>query len=191
MGVPFMLQRFEFTSQALPHDYHAASAVTYGELEDCGFIDWEAPEWAWDAYDDAQRARLQQKIGARYRWREIGILPWGAWRDQLVRTLNEIMPKFKLLYYKVNSEGFDPFLAGDDHGKERTVYSDFPATLIDPENGDYASSAHDHEFETRREGDTLEKVTAIRDGYADVDVLILDELEPLFSSLITVNANGF
>lgn len=185
-----MLKPFEFTAQDLPHDFHGVSTLTYAELEDCGFINWDDPAWAWDAYNDEQRERLQVKIAARFEFREIGILPAAAWRRQFVRKLNEIMPKYKMLYAKLDKD-FDAFLAGDDYGKRRHVFSDFPATLLNGESEDYASNATDEEHEDLRIGDNLEKYVDFEERYNDVDVLILDELEVLFSDLIAVNFNGF
>ena len=184
-----MIDAFEFTAQDLPHDYHSPVSMTYSELMESGFIDWDAPEWKWDAYDEDQRRRLQGKIAARYEFRSIGILPAARWRRQLIRKLNEVMPKYKLMYAKV-SDGFNPFVTEDEYGKGRSVFSDFPATLLNGDE-DYASNANDHEHETVREGDTLEKMDQIAKRYNDVDVLVLDELEPLFSALMTVNFNGF
>ena len=40
-------------------------------------------------------------------------------------------------------------------------------------------------------GDWIEKANEIRKGYNDVDVMILNELESLFSCLFSVNMNGF
>lgn len=185
-----MLRDFEFTAQDLPHDFHSAATISYGELEDAGFIDWTAPEWRWDAYDDVQRERLQKKIAARYRYRDIGVLPWARWRDMLIRKLNEIMPKYKILYAKLADGATDFFQVRDSYGKSRDVFSDFPASLLDSENEDYASHATDNEREDIETGDVLEKFNDIANMYNDVDVMVLDELEPLFSGLMTVNFNG-
>ena len=186
-----MLGTFSFDAEDLPHDYHAQVSITWAELEDMGFIDWEEPEWEWDYYDEEQRERLQDKISARYEMREIGIMPPAVWRRQFIRKLNEVMPKYKIMYKKAASLGFDFFLNGDEHEKQRNVYSDFPATLLASENQDYASNASDLERETRREGDTLEKLLRIREKWDDIDVMILDDLEVMFSSLMTTSINGF
>lgn len=186
-----MLSRFEFDADALPHDYHGCVSVTWAELEDCGFVDWDAAEWQWDAYSDEQRERLQDKISARFEYREIGILPWARFRRQLIRKLNEIMPKYKILYKKLEAEGADLFVASDAHDKRRHVFSDYPVTLLNPEGEDYASNAADDEGETVTYADTFERLESIAERYNDIDVLILDELEPLFSSLMCVSFNGF
>lgn len=186
-----MLSKFEFTAQNLPHDYHGCVSVTWAELEDAGFIDWADPAWAWDYYDDAQRERLQKKISARFEYREIGILPWARFRRQFVRKLNEVMPKYKLLYAKLDDENTDLFRETDEYGKDRRVYSDYPVTLLKPGEQDYASNATDTEHENIRDADVFERLNEIHERWTDIDVMILDELEPLFSSLMAVNFNGF
>ena len=40
-------------------------------------------------------------------------------------------------------------------------------------------------------GDWVDKANEIAKGYNDIDVMILDELETLFSCLFTVNINWF
>lgn len=184
------MRNFEFTAGELPHDYHSAATISFGELADAGFIDWDAPEWQWDAYDDAQRSRLQAKIEARFWFRDIGVLPWARWRQMFVRKLNEIMPKYKLMYKKLNDEATDLFRVSDSYGKSRDVYSDFPASLLNGENEDYASHGSDHEHEDVVDADTYERLMAIAREYTDIDVMILDELDVLFSGLMTVNFNG-
>ena len=32
------MEPFKFTADELPHDYHAATSLTWAELEDAGFI---------------------------------------------------------------------------------------------------------------------------------------------------------
>lgn len=186
-----MLSKFEFDADALPHDYHGCVSVTWAELEDCGFVDWDAPAWRWDAYDEEQRERLQGKISARFEYREIGVLPWARFRRQLIRKLNEIMPKYKILYKKLEDGNTDFFRVADEHHKDRRVYSDYPVTLLNANTEDYASNATDSEYETVTEADAYARIEDIAERYNDIDVLILDELEPLFSSLMCVNFNGF
>lgn len=186
-----MLSPFSFDADELPHDYHAQVTVTWAELEDLGFVDWDEPEWQWDAYDDAQRERLQNKISARYEFREIGIMPPAVWRRQFIRKLNEIMPKYKLLYAKVAAADFNPFAESHEFGGDEAVTYDFPAAMLDSENQDYASMGNSSKHEDVVEGATLDKINAIRRGYDDIDVMILDDLEVMFSSLMTTSINGF
>lgn len=168
-------------------DFHAVVTVTLGELVTDGWIDWTKDIWKWNAYDEDQRERLNGKIEARFWTREIGILPPGEWRRRFIGKLNEIMPKYSLLYDKIK-EGLDIWQDSDEYHKERNVTSSYPQTMISGDQ-DYASGAGDIEYETIRDGSMLDKLKQFQE-YDDVDVMILNDLEPLFSSLVTVSVNG-
>lgn len=171
------------------HDeWHDVITITYGELLDDGFITWGENGWIFDAYNNEQFSRLTDKITARYYWREIGIIPPGEWKQQFIRILNEIMPKYKLAY-EVLENGIDILQSRDEYGKSRDIYSDFPETMLSG-NSDYASTGADREHENISNGDPIDQIVKTASTYNDVDVMILDELEQLFSCLFTVNLNG-
>ena len=168
--------------------YKAVDTLTFGELVQHGFIDLDSPEWEYDSYSPEQRTALNKKIVDRFYFREISITPLLRWKTEFMRTLNEIMPKYKLVYAMVEN-GVSPLQVEDRYTKNRSIYSDFPQTMLSGENQDYATSGNDYESETIVDG----SVTLIEDfaaRYKDVDVLILDELESLFSPFITMNMNG-
>ena len=167
-------------------DWHAVDTIQLGELIEDGVIDLSAPDMAFDAYDTEQAARLISKIQGRFYWREISVLPIKRWKMEYVRLLNEIMPKYKPLYKRI-AEGIDPFANGSEWGKHRDIFSEFPQTQL-AGNSDYASTGTDREYEIIREGDIAERAAAYARNYRDVDALILDELEKLFSPLATVGA---
>lgn len=171
-------------------DWHSVYSIQLGELIECGFVDFDADDWQFDAYSDEQRARLVTRIIERYRYRDISILPPLRWKQAFLRKLNEVMPKYKPLYAKLEA-GADITADYDEYGKNRLVYSDFPATLLNTENQDYASNATDSEREVIRAGDWVEKANQIMNAYNDVDVMILEELRTLFSPLLTVSMNGW
>lgn len=183
------VETYEYDPDAVtwPRDFHAVVTVTLGELVTDGWLDWTKDIWKWDAYDEDQRDRLNNKIEARYWTREIGILPPGEWRRRFIGRLNEIMPKYALLYDKIK-EGLDVWQDSDEYHKERNVTSSYPQTMISGSE-DYASGAGDTEYETITDGNMLDKLKQFQE-YDDVDVMILNDLEPLFSSLVTVNVNG-
>lgn len=172
-------------SPAMP-EFHAVISVSLGELIEGGFIDWNDDSWHWDAYDETQYKRLCTKIEAHYWDREIGVLPPGSWKREFMRKMNEIMPKYKLAYQAVD-DGVSLMRTGDDYGKSRTIGSDFPATQLKP-NQDYASDASDNEFENVHEGDYLDRMERLK-AYDDIDLQILNEMESMFSCLMTVNMN--
>lgn len=186
----------DWVEKTFPHpwygenDFHAVSTIQLGELIDCGWFNWsEEDGWIWDYYSEEQKIRLQRKIDNHYFWREIGILPPKQWKMEFLRTLNEIMPKYKWLYAKIE-DGFDPFLEYDKWGKSRRIGSEFPQTMLSG-NSDYASDGDDREYEELKTGDVLEKWLKFQDQFRDVDVMIIEDLDCLFSHLSSVSFNGW
>lgn len=169
-------------------EFHSTSTVSLGELIRYSVIVWGAPEMMWDYYDLQQYWRVCQKLEQRYWHRDIGFNTPGEFKQQLVRHMNEVMPKWKYAY-KMLSENMNLLRVADLYGKNRTVNSDFPATQLDAEHNDYASTADDHEFETVTDGDWLERIERLK-SYNDIDLEIVKSCDILFSSLITVNMNG-
>lgn len=184
-----------------PRDWHSAVTIQLGELIEGGWVHWyddtlddevfgvhPDPEWEWDWYDLQQYKRICDKFNARFYWDEISILPPLKWKQQLLRKLNEIMPKYKLMYKAI--DGTDILAKGVKYGKSRNIYSEFPETLLNG-NSDYVSNGADREYEDVEQGGLVEMAEAVRDRYQDVDVLILDELECMFTALVSVNVNGY
>lgn len=174
-------------------DFHAVATITLGELLTGGGVDWTQPEWSWrdDAYNDAQYARCCRKIENRYYDRELGVMPPSRWRRHLMRLISEFMPVLKPLYDLADGNPGMYLTDTDTWHKIRTVFSDFPATQLQPSQ-DYASNATDTQYETIVNGNYIDKIKAIRQGdYVDIDVLLLEHLEECFSPLWTVNINNY
>lgn len=174
-------------------DFHAVATITLGELLTGGGVDWTQPEWSWrdDAYNDAQYARCCRKIENRYYDRELGVMPPSRWRRHLMRLISEFMPVLKPLYDLADGNPGMYLTDTDTWHKIRTVFSDFPATQLQPSQ-DYASTATDTQYETIVNGNYIDKIKAIRQGdYVDIDVLLLEHLEECFSPLWTVNINNY
>lgn len=166
-----------------PAEYFDGSTITYAELEEAGFIDWDADAWHVDWYDAATKTRLVGKIRARYSNRNIGVLPPYQWRRELVRKLNEIMPKYNMMYKALETASILDM--SDTYSKGRNIYSDFPQTQLRGASEDYASTGTDTESETvqrRPMWESLENIKSIQ----DVDAYVLDELEFAFSALMVV-----
>lgn len=179
-----MLEEFK-PSDNLP-DYHAVYSIQLCELVNGGFKPFGEKRWKkLDWYSDEVRTRIEEKILARYWYREIGIFPAGEWRHELTRKMGEILPKYKHLYAAI-ADGVSILQDADTYTKERVVYSDFPATQINESINDYARSANDKQNETITEGNYLDKADIILNRYNDIDVMILDELEVCFSCLLSV-----
>ena len=158
-------------------------SITLGEWYDQGFYDPDDESWHWNAYSDEQYSRLCKKFLDRFYFRDVAVLPAYRWKLAYLRKLNEIMPKYKLLYERVEA-GVNPLQIEDVYTKSRDIFSDFPQTLLEGQ-ADYASTGDDRESETVREGDVIEKLVDFAERYNDVDVLILGELDgALVSSII-------
>lgn len=169
-------------------EYHATYSIQLCELINYGGIDFDSEEWDFDAYNEEQRNRLWKKFKRRFYYREIGLMPPGEWRWEVLRKLDEIMPKYKPLYEMLEN-GQNILQHYGEYGKARNVFSDFPQTLLGG-NQDYATNATDRENEEIYLGDWIDQMEKIK-TYDDIDVMILKELEPMFSQMYTVSINGF
>lgn len=171
-------------------DWHSVISIQLGELVEGGFFDLSRDDWSWGvgAMQASDIERVNGKIVARYYWHEIGIMPPGEWKQQFLRTLNEIAPKYAVLY-KALAEGASPLTSKDDYGRTRDVYSDFPASQIAAANQDYASFAQDKEWEHVTIGDWAQRALMLAKSYQDIDALLLNELDVMFSCLLSVSLN--
>lgn len=179
-------------------DFHAVVSISIGELYHDGLIAWQpkdgAPDLDWSAYaySPEQYERVCDMFVQRFWLREISIYPLKLWCQMVVENFREAMQKYTLLYKQLDNENIDVFQDFDNYEKTRHIYSDFPATQLSTKNQDYASSADDHERETIQEGSLIDKVEAFKNRWVSVDVALLDEVgKNIFSSLYTVNMNGF
>lgn len=186
--IPPNIAKYE-SIEVLPDEWHSAVTITLNELIECGVVDFDNELMKWNAPDEATRKRINSKIVARFGIRQIGIVPPGLWMQQFRRKLNELAPKYKLIWEKIDSEEFNPWQYNREYGKSRHIYSDFPQTMLSG-NEDYATAGNDKEFENIGETDLFERAKQIAGAYQDVDAMLLDELEILFSGLVSVNFNG-
>lgn len=177
------------TDYSSESEFHSVVTIQLGELIKAGVVDFSDDSWKWDAYSDEQYERLCKKIENRFYYREISIIPVGHWKREYLRKMNEIMPKYKLLYAKLDA-GINILQDSNKYGKSRQIFSDFPETMLG-DNSDYASNGNDREYEDIQDGATLDKIADFVERYNDVDVSILNEIETLFSCLLTVSMNGF
>lgn len=169
-------------------DWHATMTIQLGELIRDNIIVWGEPTTMWDYFDEEQYWRVSEKLQERYFWREIGIVPPGAWMQQFRSHMNLIMPKYKLIYQAIK-DGIDLMTISDKFGKSRTIGSDFPATQLKADTQDYAADAADRQYEDIEHGDFLARVAMLQD-YDDVDLQIVKSCDKLFSSILTANMNG-
>lgn len=159
--------------------------ITLGEWHEAGFYKpIEDISWRFDAYSDEQYTRLCTKFLNRFYDREVSITVPSRWKRAYLRKLNEIMPKYRLLYARVE-QGLNPLQESRDREKSRDIFSDFPETMLSG-NSDYASTGNDREADTMHEGGAVDRAVQFAREYVDVDAMILDELEHvLFTSILT------
>ena len=172
------------------NEWHAVYTVYLGELVQSGVFDWSRPELDWSsvAYDDEQYTRVCAYFIERFKWREISILPVRQWFDYLKRKLvYELMPKYKPLYKRV-ADGINPLANENEYYKDRTIQSAYPETLLS-DNADYITDGRDQEFQRIKERALVDGLIDFAENYQDVDKLMLDELENMFVSMYTCNAN--
>lgn len=183
------VEPYDFSSECNRDDFNGVISITLGELYEEGFIDWTDGTWNFPKYSDEQDERLKEKIIDHYYYREISLVPPGIWKHEFLRTMREIMPKY-LYLYRVIENNPDLIGASSEYYKSRNIYSDFPQTQLRGENQDYASAGNDMEFERIRQADIMDIAERLK-SYEDVDMMIVQELEPLFSVLLTMNLNAF
>lgn len=177
----------DFSYTDLLPDWHDTYSIQLGELMAEGFDPYGSEQWAdVDWYSDEQRERFQAKFALHYKYQELGVTPPLVWRDMLTAKMLEVMPKYKPIYAKL-AAGADILGESDEWLKSRSVYSDFPATQIAPDNQDYASNASDNEYERVRQGSWMDSLERLR-SYNDVDVMLIDECATLFSQVASVSA---
>lgn len=169
-------------------EYHDVTTISLYELADDGIVTIELfadSRIIW--YSEEVRNRVWDKFLLRYGFQEIGILPPKRWMLRVVSKLAEVMPKYLPMYDAIE-RGQSYLVDGDEWHKGRDVHSTFPQTALGGSAQDYASYATDNEHETMRYMPLTEYAQkAVL--YNDVDALILNELAPLFSALVTQNLN--
>ena len=200
------LRMDEFEEPELYHDWHSLVGIQVCELYDAGFFDNNDGSWDWPIYTEEQDKRLREKIWDYYFYREISITPPGLWKRKFVTHMRIRMPSY-LMMYKIVDDAQDELLQDkggthetgkvDNTYKGRSIYSDFPETLLSA-NSDYASNGTDSEDERVIDRDITKakqeaytkRLEQLDTGIANVDELIIKNIEPYFSCLFTTKVNG-
>lgn len=168
--------------------YYAQYSITLIELVDAELVDPQSWEFDWP---EARRERVLTKFVMRYGYREIGILPPSRWEVETKRKMIETMAKYDPVYQAlesgqsiVDTEGFIE--------RHTEVYSDFPQSMLDGRNSDYAHDGRSYQTERVGKGSLISQLAEmIETDYKDVDTKFLDELESCFSCLLSVSMNLF
>ena len=184
-----MLEPYEWPELLEPEYHNSITTLTLCELHDNGIFDLFDGTWIWPKYSDEQDAKLRTKIYEHFKYRDISLTPFKLWRDEFLRTMREIMPKYIYLYRTLENNP-DLIGASSEYYKSRNIYSDFPQTMLAGRNQDYASTGSDMEFERIRQADIIEIAKRLQD-YDDIDLLICKEIDPMFSCILSMNLNAF
>ena len=183
------VEPFDYDDACNRPDYHAVISIQLCELINDGFFNLHRSDWDFGPkYSTEQHNQLCNKITEHFYYREIALIPPGIWKREFLRKLNEIMPKYMILY-KNADEGID-LGTESEYYKSRNIFSDFPQTSLAGNNQDYASTGNDTEYERIRQVDPLELADRL-ERYNDVDLMIINEMESLFSCMFTANINGW
>ena len=176
-------------------DYHAVMTIQLIELIDSQFFDWNNNPVLRGAFDGLNKLegnigeRLQSMFIERNKWREISMLPYLQWAQQLAYKIKyELVPKYEPMYRAIQDGDFDPLHISDEYYKERIVDSSFPETLISG-NSDYLTNGHDREYEKIDSGDAIDLALRYYEQYYAVDEAFMNELDVFFIDLWSVSEN--
>lgn len=182
-------------TEMLDYTYQKEGHSVYGiqlfELMESGVFDWSRPELDWSeaAYDEEQYKRFCAYFVARFRFREIGIIPPLEWMNALhYKLVYELMPKYKPLYSAI-ADGINPLAGEDEYFKRRNISSAYPETMLSG-NSDYASDGVDEEYERIKIYNVGDAVNGFLRKYQSTDKLMADELEVLFIGAYTSYTNA-
>lgn len=171
-------------------DWFAVMTIQLGELIENNVFDWQSDllDWSEAAVDEAQYERVCAYFIQRFYWREISVEPYFEWAQMLRRKLvYELMPKYKPLYERI-TQGINPLSEKDEYYKSRKIGSAYPETLVSG-NSDYITDGTDEEFERVTEGALVSRYNDYIELFKGVDEALLDELECMFISMYSLNAN--
>ena len=184
----------QFTQCESRPDFHAVVTIQLVELVYDGLFDWNSKplQGCFDGLkmlDGNVDERLKSMFIERNQWREISIVPYLQWAQQLAYKIKyELVPKYEPMYKAIAAGDFDPLHISDEYYKERIVDSAFPETLLSG-NSDYLSAGHDREYEKIDTGDAIELSLRYYKEYYAVDEAFMNELDVFFIDLWSVSAN--
>lgn len=167
-------------------------------------------DFGFPIWNESHRVQLEEKIIKHYYFYEIGFETFGHFKFYLDMKLNEIMPKYNKLYEAIEKydnvfasdfETVNETVENDDTSNStgntstQHVESDTPqahlsttdyASFISEDTGNTANGVIDHGFteretkRTKNSGDLTELMNKYAEQYNDIDMLIINELKPLF-----------
>jgi len=158
----------------------ASNTVVFGDLLEDDF-DWGRDKWAY--IDKEMRDRINKKIEAHYRYRDIQGTP-ARFSQQLVARLNECI-EWIGPQYAIIAAGIENAKVGESSkNKDRRVHSEFPASQLAGHN-DYADTADDYQREDTANIGDLEAAAGALNLIRNLDMQIVEYVGPAFSMIIS------
>ena len=184
-----------WTNEILPTG-NSRVTITIRDLLDGGFCLFDTED-RYPIWDENHRAELEKKIIEHYMFRQIGFETAGRFKFELNKLMREIMPRYIKIWattqYKYNPiENYNMREGSVDTAESKSAsrFSDTPQGSID--NLDkYLSSANKDEGDSKSEHEawrngnigvttTQQMIEAERKVTIDVDMMIIEDLNPLF-----------
>ena len=166
--------------------YFASYSITLNELMDAELVNPQTWEFEWP---DERKERILTKFVMRFAYREIGVLPPNRWEHETKRKMVEVMAKYEPIYQAIESG--QSIVDTDGYiERHKEVFSEFPQSMLDGRNADYANAGKSYQTERVGKGSLLDQLATMEEtNYKDVDSKFLDELDTCFSCLLTVSMN--
>lgn len=179
-------------------EYHNVLTLTLNELLECQALTCDGTgtldlSLGWEHYNDTQGERLVTLICNEYGMREIGITPVRLWYQQYCSKM-QLTAQYANLLYPLLESDIDYSLIEHVKARGRTVGSEFPQTMLNTTNGDYASNGNQYTDEKIRSGNPLDALTKMSDiiqGVGAVDALFINAIDCLFTHTFAPIVNGY
>lgn len=170
-------------------DFHSRNTIIFGSLLESGF-DWGRNDWsAYNISEEAMialRPRINEKVEDRFFFRELGMLPPGAFKKHLKSRLSEAVAKHGVLYQKI-FDGLDFADVNFEEMKYRQINSEYPQAQLMPKQEDYASNAIEHAYDKKLNEKRFATFQNFYQSIEEPDGQVLKDIELCFSQLLSFN----
>lgn len=89
------MNKEHYIPEYAPNEWHAVYTIQLGQLIQCGEIDFNSDSWHFNETEHIKNNEFWAKFEKRFYWREIGILPYGKWHWELMRRIEDLLPKYE------------------------------------------------------------------------------------------------
>lgn len=175
------------------NQWHATFSFTLNEAIDSGMVSVDGTDEfsllsGWEHYSEEQAQRVVSLIVGTFGFMEIGITPIRIFMQRYAAEMN-LTAQYANQLYAVLSD-YDPMQDSHIKRRYRDIDSSFPQTMLNPDNGDYASYGKQGTWEELHEANTLDTVERIK-TIKSIDSLFLDAIETFFIHTFIPVVNGY